>query len=49
VLAWGEHVIPFGHDAASRIAHDAGLRHAARVPLYGDWIGWAPEVWWAAP
>ncbi|MFN3615025.1 MAG: extracellular solute-binding protein [Rubrimonas sp.] len=45
-LAHGEYVIPFGWDPVSRIAHDAGLRRPERTPLYGDWIGWAPEVWW---
>lgn len=45
-LAHGDHVIPFGWDPVSRIAHDAGLRRPERTPLYGDWIGWAPEVWW---
>jgi peptide/nickel transport system substrate-binding protein len=48
-LAWGVYVAPFGYDPVSRIAHDAALRHPERVPLYGDWIGWAPEVWWREP
>jgi peptide/nickel transport system substrate-binding protein len=48
-LAHGVHVAPFGYDPVSRIAHDAGLRRPDRVPLYGDWIGWAPEVWWREP
>ena len=45
-LSHGVYVIPFWHDPVSRIAHDAGLAYPARLPLYGDWIGWAPEVWW---
>jgi peptide/nickel transport system substrate-binding protein len=49
VLAHSVHVAPFGYDPVSRIAHDAGLRRPDRVPLYGDWIGWAPEVWWREP
>ncbi len=46
-LSHGVYVIPFWHDPVSRIAFDARLRHPARIPLYGDWIGWAPETWWA--
>ncbi len=46
VLSHGVYVIPFWHDPVSRIAHDAGLAYPDRLPLYGDWIGWAPEVWW---
>lgn len=47
-LSHGVYVIPFWHDPVSRIAFDADLSHPARIPLYGDWIGWAPEVWWRA-
>jgi len=47
-LSHGVYVIPFWHDPVSRIAYDARLRHPARIPLYGDWIGWAPETWWRA-
>ncbi len=39
-------VAPFWHAPTSRIAHDAGLRFPKRTPLYGDWIGFLPEVWW---
>lgn len=47
-LSHGVYVVPFWHDPVSRIAFDARLRHPARIPLYGDWIGWAPETWWRA-
>jgi peptide/nickel transport system substrate-binding protein len=49
VLTAGHYVIPFWFSPVSRIVHDARLRYPARLPLYGDWIGWAPEVWWQAP
>ena len=49
VLTAGHYVIPFWFAPTSRIVHDARLRYPARLPLYGDWIGWAPEVWWQAP
>jgi peptide/nickel transport system substrate-binding protein len=48
-LAHGVYVAPFGYDPVSRIAHDAKLAHPESIPLYGDWIGWAPEVWWRKP
>jgi peptide/nickel transport system substrate-binding protein len=41
-------MIPLWYAPASRLAHDAGLRHPARLPLYGDWTGFLPEVWWRA-
>jgi peptide/nickel transport system substrate-binding protein len=47
-LSHGEYVIPFWTDPVSRIAHDAGLQWPERLPLYGDWIGWSPDVWWRA-
>jgi peptide/nickel transport system substrate-binding protein len=49
VLTAGHWVIPFWFAPTSRIVHDARLRHPARLPLYGDWIGWAPELWWQQP
>lgn len=48
-LSWGVYVIPFWFDPVSRIAVDAGLRWPERLPLYGDFIGWAPDVWWREP
>ncbi|WP_245730887.1 extracellular solute-binding protein [Rubrimonas cliftonensis] len=48
-LSWGVYVIPFWFDPVSRIAVDAGLRWPGRLPLYGDFIGWAPDVWWREP
>jgi peptide/nickel transport system substrate-binding protein len=46
VLTAGRYVIPFWYAPTSRIAHDARLAFPDYTPLYGDWIGWAPEVWW---
>lgn len=48
VLTTGRYVIPLWFSDVSRIAHDAGLAYAERLPVYGDWIGWLPEVWWRA-
>lgn len=48
VLTTGRYVIPLWFSDVSRIAHDADLAYAERLPVYGDWIGWLPEVWWRA-
>jgi peptide/nickel transport system substrate-binding protein len=49
VLTTGRYVIPFGFSDKSDIAYKAELRFPERLPVYGDWIGWLPEVWWQAP
>ncbi|WP_212523166.1 extracellular solute-binding protein [Actibacterium sp. MT2.3-13A] len=46
VLAAGRYVIPIWHAPVSRIAHDARLKYPDRIPIYGDWIGFQPDVWW---
>lgn len=45
-LDWGAYVVPLWHAPVSRIAYDAGLSFPERLPLYGDWTGWLPDVWW---
>ncbi len=45
-LSAGRYVIPFWYAPTSRIAHDAGLKYPAATPLYGDWTGFLPDVWW---
>jgi len=43
----GRYVIPIHQYSVGRIAHKAELKYAAdRLPLYGDGIGFLPEVWW---
>jgi peptide/nickel transport system substrate-binding protein len=49
VLTTGRYVIPFWFADASLIAHKADLKHPEELPVYGDWIGWLPEVWWQEP
>ncbi|UWQ19255.1 extracellular solute-binding protein [Jannaschia sp. M317] len=47
VLTSGRYVVPVWHNPISWIAHDARLTFAAdRLPIYGDWIGFQPDVWW---
>ncbi len=49
VLTAGRHVIPFWFSRVSRLAHRADLHYPAKIPIYGDWIGFLPDIWWRAP
>jgi peptide/nickel transport system substrate-binding protein len=46
VLTTGRYVIPIWYQQVGRIAHSKGLQYPEKLPLYGDWIGFQPEVWW---
>jgi len=46
VLTSGRYVIPIWYSPISRIAHDRRLRFPERLPIYGDWLGFQPDVWW---
>ncbi|MFZ7090808.1 extracellular solute-binding protein [Primorskyibacter sp. 2E233] len=47
VLTSGRYVIPIqDRFDVSRIAHVAELHYPERIPAYGDWIGFQPDVWW---
>ncbi|MFX0544467.1 extracellular solute-binding protein [Roseovarius sp. S1116L3] len=49
VLISGRYVIPIHQYSEGRIAHDARLKYPEdRLPLYGDGVGFLPEVWWMA-
>lgn len=49
VLTAGRYVIPIHQYSVGRIAHDARLKYPEdRLPLYGDGVGFLPEVWWMA-
>ncbi len=47
VLTAGRYVIPFYQWNDARIAHAADLHYPEHVPLFGDWPGWQPDVWWS--
>jgi peptide/nickel transport system substrate-binding protein len=48
VLTTGRYVVPIWHSPVSRLAHKAWLHYPEdRVPMYGDWIGFQPDIWWA--
>ena len=49
VLTTGRYVIPLWYSDVSRIAHASDLRYPDVLPIYGDWIGWQPDVWWYEP
>ena len=47
VLITGRYVIPMWYLNISRLAHKKELKFPARLPIYGDWLGFQPEVWWS--
>jgi peptide/nickel transport system substrate-binding protein len=46
VLMAGRYSIPLWFADRSRLAHRADLHFPERLPMYGDWLGFQPEVWW---
>ncbi|MGI1661851.1 extracellular solute-binding protein [Palleronia sp. KMU-117] len=46
ILTSGRYVLPVWHSTVSRIAHSSKLKYPATTPVYGDWIGFQPDVWW---
>ncbi|MBK5934110.1 extracellular solute-binding protein [Rhodovulum imhoffii] len=47
VLTTGRYVIPIWYSPVSRLAHSARLRYPETLPVYGDWVGFLPDVWWS--
>ncbi len=48
VLTAGRYVIPIYQWNISRIAYAKDLHYPDQIPLFGDWPGWEPDVWWSA-
>lgn len=46
ILTSGRYVVPIWYSDVSRLAHRKELKFPERLPLYGDWPGFQPEVWW---
>ena len=46
VLTSGRYVIPIYQWNISRIAHAKELKYPDHISMYGDWIGFQPDVWW---
>ena len=48
ILTAGRYVVPVWYTPVSLIAHDKNLHYPETIPIYGDWIGFQPDVWWYA-
>ena len=46
VLTSGRYVIPIWYSRVSRLAHVKALHYPGHLPIYGDWAGFQPDVWW---
>lgn len=46
VLTASRFVIPLGYSELSHVAHAKELHFPERIPMYGDYLGFQPEVWW---
>lgn len=46
ILTAGRYVVPLWYSGVSRLAHRKELKYPERLPLYGDWLGFQPDVWW---
>ena len=46
VLTAGRYVIPIWQFDVGRIAHVKELHYPDTLPIYGDGIGFLPDVWW---
>lgn len=47
VLMAGRFVIPIWTTLTDRVAHAKNLKFPENTPIYGDRIGWMPDVWWS--
>ncbi len=45
-LISGRYVIPVWFDPVARLAHVKELKYPSTLPIYGDWLGFQPELWW---
>jgi peptide/nickel transport system substrate-binding protein len=46
ILTTGRYVVPFWYTDRTLMAYDASLHYPDTLPVYGDWIGFLPDVWW---
>lgn len=46
ILITGRYVVPVWYSNISRLAHARQLHFPEKLPIYGDWLGFQPEVWW---
>ena len=48
ILTTGRYVLPIYQWNISRVAHAKELQYPDYIPIFGDWPGWQPDVWWYA-
>jgi peptide/nickel transport system substrate-binding protein len=48
VLTAGRYVIPVWFSPEARIAHVRQLHYPPNLSIYGDYIGFQPDIWWWA-
>ncbi|WP_241559847.1 extracellular solute-binding protein [Solirhodobacter olei] len=46
VLMAGRYVVPIWYRRSSYLAHAKTLHYPNKLPIYGDWPGFMPNVWW---
>ena len=46
ILISGRYVVPTWYYDHSRIAHRKELKFPEQLSIYGDWLGFLPDVWW---
>lgn len=46
ILTAGRYVIPIWFSRESFLAHSKNLHFPDKLPIYGDWTGFQPDVWW---
>ncbi len=46
VLTSGRYIVPIWYSRVSRLAYASRLKFPERLPIYGDWPGFQPDVWW---
>ncbi|WP_371168698.1 extracellular solute-binding protein [Aliiroseovarius sp. 2305UL8-7] len=46
LLMAGRYVIPIWYRDVSWVAHAKELHFPERIPMYGDYLGFQPEIWW---
>ncbi|MCY4461433.1 MAG: extracellular solute-binding protein [Albidovulum sp.] len=46
VLTSYRFVIPVWFSNFSRLAHKSELKYPETIPVYGDWAGFLPDIWW---
>ena len=46
VLTACRYVLPIYQWNISRVASNKELKYPANLPIFGDWPGWQPDVWW---